>query len=587
MRLSALCVFICSGIAFAQVPTIGGCPVLPADNIWNTPIDTLPVHANSAAYINSIGSAGYLHPDFNSGTANGGKPIGIPFVTVTGSQPKYPVSFLYDSESDPGPYAVPLNAPIQEGANSTGDRHVISIDTTNCKIYDLYKAYPQASSWKANSGAIYDMRSNALRPLNWTSANAAGLPMFPGLVRYDEVASGEIRHALTFTVMTTRKAFVWPARHYASLRTESQYPAMGQRFRLKANYDISPFPPEVQVILRALKKYGMMIIDNGANWFIHGAPDDRWISNNLMTLRNIKGSAFEAVDVSSLMIDQNSGQAKQLGVSVSVTPNADTVVTQANKQFTAKVNNSTNQAVTWSVNGVARGNSEVGYIDDKGLYSAPSRVPAAPIVKVEAKSVAKATAMGAASVTIKAASTACTYTLSPSTTIWGPPGGGTVNVTVTASASNCQWTAGAGFDWGLSLAGSTNRTGSAILQYTFAPNPGGVRAGYVRIANTSLQMGQQAGGTSADAPCTYTISPSKVTMAAAGGTANVTVTASSSACKWTAGPGFDWGLSLVGGITARTGSAVLQYKFTANPGAARGGYVKMGNTSISFIQLGK
>src|SRR6266542_5422123 len=230
-------------------PMIGGCTVLPADNIWNTPVDQLPLDTSSATYVTTIGSGTTLHADFGSGTYNGG-PIGIPFVTVPGTQTKYPATFTYADESDPGPYAIPLNAPIEGGSQSTGDRHAISVDVDNCILYELYAAYPQTSSWQAGSGAIFNLLSNALRPSGWTSTDAAGLPVFPGLFRYDEVAAGEIRHALRFTVPQTQRAFVWPARHYASSLTGTQYPPMGARFRLRAGFDVSGFSAANQVILR-------------------------------------------------------------------------------------------------------------------------------------------------------------------------------------------------------------------------------------------------------------------------------------------------------------------------------------------------
>jgi hypothetical protein len=296
--------------AAAQPPTIGSCTVLPADNIWNTPIDQLPVSANSATWVSTIGGASPLHPDFGAGTYNG-EPIGIPFITVPGTQTKYPATFTYAAESDPGPYAIPLDAPIEGGSQSTGDRHAIAVDTDHCILYEIYAAYPQTASWTGGSGAIFNLLSDALRPLGWTSADAAGLPIFPGLVRYDEVASGEIRHALRFTVPQTRNSFVWPARHYASTLSGAQYPPMGVRFRLKAGFDISGYSATNQVILRALQKYGMVLADNGASWFIAGAPDSRWNNDDLHLLTKILGSNFEAVDVSSLMVDPNSGQAYQ------------------------------------------------------------------------------------------------------------------------------------------------------------------------------------------------------------------------------------------------------------------------------------
>jgi hypothetical protein len=385
---------------FAQAPTFGTCTVLPADNIWNTPVDTMPVSASSSTYISTIGPAAPLKADFGSGTWNGG-PIGIPFLKLPGSQPKYTATFLYWDESDAGPYAIPLNAPIEGGSNSSGDRHAIAVDVDNCILYELYRAFPQATNWKADSGAIYNLRSNALRPSTWTSADAAGLAIVPGLVRYDEVAAGEIRHAIRFTVPQTLRAFIWPARHYASSLTDPRYPPMGQRFRLKAGFDISPFPADVQVILRALKKYGMILADNGSPWYLSGEPDSRWNNDNLGRMRNISGSAFEAVDVSSLMIDPNSGQAKQSGPSVSVTPSSATVTTLATRQFTAAVQNSPGQSVTWSVNGIAGGNSQFGYVDASGLYSAPSVIPSPATVTVQAAITASPAIVGSASVTIQ------------------------------------------------------------------------------------------------------------------------------------------------------------------------------------------
>src|SRR5260370_26886490 len=247
--------------ASAQAPTIGTCSVLPADRIWNTPVDQLLVSGNSSTWVNTIGATKTVHADFGAGLY-GGAPIGIPFITVPGTQTKYPATFTYADESDPGPYAAPLNAPIEGGSQSTGDRHVLSIDTDHCILYELWSSYPQASSWAAGSGAIFNLLSNALRPSGWTSADAAGLPVFTGLLRYDEIAAGEIRHAIRFTVPQSQKAFVWPARHYASSLTGTQYPPMGARFRLRANFDISGFSPTNQIILRALKKYGMFLAAN-------------------------------------------------------------------------------------------------------------------------------------------------------------------------------------------------------------------------------------------------------------------------------------------------------------------------------------
>jgi hypothetical protein len=232
-------------------------------------------------------------------------------VAVPGTQPGVDVVFYWDDQSDPGPYPIPSDAPIEGGSAATGDRHVLVLDQGDCVLYELYKSYPESNgNWSAMSGAIYDLNSHALRPETWTSADAAGLPILPGLARYDEVAAGAINHALRFTAPDTQHAYVWPARHQASDLTGAEYPPMGQRFRLKAGYDISGFSAEAQVILQALKIYGMMLADNGSPWFISGAPDEQWDNDVLHELHEVPGSAFEAVDVSSLMLSPDSGQVR-------------------------------------------------------------------------------------------------------------------------------------------------------------------------------------------------------------------------------------------------------------------------------------
>ncbi len=299
-----------------QIPppaSLADCPVFPADNVWNVPVDTLPVDPNSDAYIASIGADAVVHADFGSGEwpPGSGSPIGIPFVTVPGSQPLVPVTFEYDDESDPGPYPIPTDAPIEGGPESDGDRHVLVLERDHCVLYEMFYAWPQTDgSWEAGSGAIFDLSSNALRPAGWTSADAAGLPILAGLVRYDQVASGEIRHALRFTAPQTRREYIWPARHYASSLSDPQVPPMGQRFRLRADLDVSGFSEEVQVILRALKTYGMFLADNGSPWYISGVPDDRWNNDALHELHQVQGSDFEAVDESSLMVDPDSGEVR-------------------------------------------------------------------------------------------------------------------------------------------------------------------------------------------------------------------------------------------------------------------------------------
>ncbi len=293
-------------------PELAGCPVLPGDDIWNTPVDTLPVDPSSDAWIGTIGADVGFHPDVGSGDEDG--PIGIPYVVVPGDQARVGVSFLYADESDPGPYPIPANAPIEGGPDADGDRHVLVVDSDTCTLYELFNAFPEDDgSWTADSGAVFDLTSSALRPDGWTSADAAGMPILPGLVRYDEVASGQITHALRFTAPDTRREHVWPARHDASDQEGAEYPPMGQRFRLRADFDVSGFSPEVQIILQALMTYGMILADNGSPWFISGVPDDRWDNDTLHNLNQVLGSDLEAVDVSSLTVDPDSGQAARAG----------------------------------------------------------------------------------------------------------------------------------------------------------------------------------------------------------------------------------------------------------------------------------
>jgi len=307
------------GSVFGQTPPeIDGCPVFPYGNIWSMPVDNLPVLADSAAYVTSIGADRSLKADFGSGTWEGG-PIGIPFVVVGGEQPRLPVSFRWADESDPGPYAVPLDAPIEGGSRSDGDRHAIALDRDNCILYELYRAFPGDGRWRTDSAAIFDLRSHGLRPAGWTSADAAGLPILPGLVRYEEVAAGEIRHAIRFTAPRTQRAFLWPARHYASDSTDKKLPPMGLRMRLRANFDVSGYSAEMRVILNALKKYGMILADNGSPWFLSGAPDSRWNNEMLRELSRVHGSDFEAVDVSSLRVNVNSGMTPAATAAPAVT----------------------------------------------------------------------------------------------------------------------------------------------------------------------------------------------------------------------------------------------------------------------------
>jgi hypothetical protein len=286
-------------------PSVSGVPVFPVDHIWNTRVDSLPVDSRSADYVGTIGSTAYLHADFGSGLYEGNT-IGIPYTIVNGSQQKKTVLFEYADESDFGPYPIPDN-PLIEGGS---DHHLIIIDRDAKMLYELFAAEKQADgSWIAGSGAVFNLSDYTLRPSGWTSADAAGLAILPGLVRYDEVSTGEINHALRFTAPATRRSYIWPARHYASSLTDPAYPPMGQRFRLKSSFNTSGYPYQAQIVLSALKKYGMILSDNGAPWYITGAPDEQWNNDALHTLHQLKGSDFEAVDSSSLMIYQDSGQA--------------------------------------------------------------------------------------------------------------------------------------------------------------------------------------------------------------------------------------------------------------------------------------
>lgn len=298
------------GSRASSVPLIDGITIFPSDYIWNVPVDDLPVDVRSPDYIARIGSTSSLHSDFGSGLYEG-KQIGIPFNVVDNSVRKQAVTFDYDDESDPGPYPIPKNPRIEGGGGSDGDRHLLIVQQDEKVLYELYAAEQQPDgSWHAGSGAIFNLAGYELRPEGWTSADAAGLAILPGLVRYEDVANGEINHAIRFTTPRTQRAYVWPARHFASTITDPSYPPMGQRFRLKASFDTSGYPPQAKVVLEALKKYGMILSDNGAAWYITGAPDDRWDNDDLHTLRNVKGSDFEAVDVSSLIIDLDSGQVR-------------------------------------------------------------------------------------------------------------------------------------------------------------------------------------------------------------------------------------------------------------------------------------
>ena len=297
-KLGAFCAALALGSAAAvsalQSPDLSGIAVFPADNYWHWDVTQLPLHPNSANLVASVGKATSLHPDF--GSVYDGAPFGIPYIVVDKSQAKIPIHCTaYGDQSDPGPYPIPLTAPI-EGANpDKGDRHVLAIDKDAKILYELFAAHPNGAQWDAASGAKFDLASNALRPAGWTSADAAGLPILPGLVRYDEIARGVIDHAIRMTVDVSRMGYIWPARHQAGSTASLDDPPMGQRFRLKAGFDTAGYPRAAKIVLTAMKKYGLIVADNGSNWYISGAPDDRMPDEEINALKRVKGSDFEAV----------------------------------------------------------------------------------------------------------------------------------------------------------------------------------------------------------------------------------------------------------------------------------------------------
>ena len=299
--LAALLVVGAAGGASPAAPQIGGCQVFPSTNVWNQRVDRLPVARDSATLIRSIGLDSAVHPDFGSGLYDGQR-IGIPFAVVSGRQTrKTRPKFDYADESDPGPYPIPVNVPIEGAPHpDDGDRHALIVDRDTCTLYELYALRRSGGGWAAGSGAIWSLGSNRLRPAGWTSADAAGLPILPGLARYEEVAAGSIDHALRFTAPRTRRAYIYPARHDASDSTDPALPPMGLRVRLEAGVDISSYPPQARVVLEALKRYGMILADNGSPWYISGAPDPRWSNDDLHSLGRLTGADFEVVDTSHL-----------------------------------------------------------------------------------------------------------------------------------------------------------------------------------------------------------------------------------------------------------------------------------------------
>lgn len=313
LAIAAVVTMAVAACGFTPIPGAENCTITPPDSFWRAYVRNLPVHERSDAYISNIGATKSLKADFGSGLWDGG-PIGIPYVVVPGDQPKVPISFTYDDESDPGPYPIPPDPPIEGGDASTGDRHVIAIDRDTCTYYETWSTYPNGDgSWRAGSGAIFDMSSNEMRPRGWTSADAAGLPILPGLVRYEEVERGDVHHAIRITVPRTQRSYVWPARHQAGSTTDVNVPPMGTWLRLKASVDPMDFDPAVRPIVVALQDYGAIVADNGSAWYISGVPDERWDNDELRQLGTITGTDFEVVDTSSIIIDPDSGQAATAG----------------------------------------------------------------------------------------------------------------------------------------------------------------------------------------------------------------------------------------------------------------------------------
>jgi hypothetical protein len=305
----------CSSLSLGQGASLGGFVPFPSDSLWNHDISSAPVDANSSAIISFIGSGTSMHADFGAGQYLGST-IGIPYLVVSGQQPPVTINFTaYGSESDPGPMPVPVTAPIEGYPNpGTGDRHVLVLDNSNCFLYELSSSYVSGNSWNAGSAAVWDLLSNEQRPYTWTSADAAGLPIFPGLVRYDEVAAGKISHALRFTLQNSRAAFIPPASHWAANSSNSNAAPMGMRMRVKASFDVSGYSTANQVILNALKKYGMIMADNGSNLYLSGAPDDRWDNTDLHVLGQVSASDFEVLQMTPLYTQNTvpSGAAPQI-----------------------------------------------------------------------------------------------------------------------------------------------------------------------------------------------------------------------------------------------------------------------------------
>ena len=370
--------------AAAAPPSVGPCPTLPADNVWNTDISSLPVHPRSAAWIASSGGPSQLlHPDW--GPSGGSVAYGIPWQVVDGSHQKVPVTFQYPDESDPGPYPLGPDTPIEGGASSSGDRHALVVDSSTCTLYETFDTHYAPGGSTAGSGAVFNLRSNALRPATWTSADAAGLPILPGLVRFSEVRAGAIQHAIRFTVQRTDRSFLWPARHQAGAASDPSLPPMGARFRMRSDVDISQFSADAQVILSAMKHYGLILADNGSNWYFQGDTDPGWSDGVISELKRIPAGDFEAVDESSLMVDASSGQARQPQIVLSVPPPVATPTPVVLRPSTPPPTPVPAPDVSPLAAPSPVADSIVAMATPTSLPSPQSRKPTAPVVTVAAR----------------------------------------------------------------------------------------------------------------------------------------------------------------------------------------------------------
>lgn len=352
----------CAAMSTGQLASLNGFRPFTSDSPWNADISQSPVDPNSGAIISFIGGSVELHADFGSGQYNGSN-IGIPYVVVDGTQPGVNITAQYSDESDPGPMPIPANAPIEGYPNpGSGDRHVLVLDNANCFLYELYSSYPNSDgSWSVGSAAVWDLLSNEQRPWTWTSADAAGLPIFPGLIRYDEVAAGQIQHAIRFTLQNSRAAFVPPASHAAGNSSNANAAPMGMRIRLKASFDVSSYSKTNQVILNAMKKYGLIMADNGSSMYISGAPDSRWNNDDLHNLGNVTASDFEVVQMNPIYTNAN-------------VPQGSAPVISSFAASATSVSSGTQVTLTWSVSnpGYLIISPQIGAVRDTSMTVAPT-----------------------------------------------------------------------------------------------------------------------------------------------------------------------------------------------------------------------